>query len=117
MDIDECEAIPGLCDGGDCVNSAGSFQCVCPEGTAMTERQECRDRDECADGSHTCHRGRCVNTDPGFYCICEPGFIPTQDQRSCLDGRQGSCYTSLARNGQCRGRMPFQVGSASSFPL
>ena len=53
---------------------------------------------------------RCVNTDPGFYCICEPGFIPTQDRQSCLDGRQGSCFTSVARDGQCRGKMPFQVG-------
>ena len=58
MDIDECEAIPGLCDGGECVNSAGSFKCICPPGTVVTEKQECRDRDECEDGSHTCHRGR-----------------------------------------------------------
>ena len=58
MDIDECEAIPGLCDGGDCLNSPGSFRCLCPEGSEVTERQDCRDRDECTDGSHTCHRGR-----------------------------------------------------------
>ena len=58
MDIDECEAIPGLCDGGECINSPGSFKCVCPPGTVVTDKQECRDRDECEDGSHTCHRGR-----------------------------------------------------------
>ena len=52
---------------------------------------------------------RCVNTDPGFYCICDPGFIPTQDRRSCLDARQGSCHTAVSRSGQCRGKMPFQL--------
>ena len=109
QDIDECEAIPGLCDGGECTNSPGSFRCVCPAGTEVTGRQECRDRDECRDGSHTCHHGTCINTDPGYYCICGPGFIPTQDRRSCLDARQGSCFTSVDRGGHCRGVMPFQL--------
>ena len=60
---------------------------------------------------------RCVNTDPGFYCICEPGFIPTQDRQSCLDGRQGSCFTLVARDGQCRGKMPFQVRASTYLSL
>ena len=45
----------------------------------------------------------------GYICICNPGFIPTQDRRSCLDGRQGTCFTSLSRDGQCSNPMAFQL--------
>lgn len=83
-DIDECEAIPGLCEGGICVNSIGSFTCECPEGQARNpETNACEDRDECAEGDQ-CENGHCVNTDGSFYCSCNTGFIPSQDRKKCI---------------------------------
>jgi len=79
----------------------GSFSCECPPGTVVDENHECVDEDECETGNNSCYNGRCVNMDPGYSCICQPGFISTQDRRSCLDGRQGTCFTSFTAAGQC----------------
>ncbi len=79
------------------MNSVGSFTCDCPEGTAMDANQQCVDTDECAADPDLCPDGRCINADPGYYCLCNPGFIPTQDRKTCLDSRQGNCYSSVTR--------------------
>ena len=34
-DINECSTQPGLCLNGRCVNTPGSFECVCNEGFVL----------------------------------------------------------------------------------
>ncbi|XP_066993764.2 fibrillin-2 [Anabrus simplex] len=109
VDIDECEAIPGLCEGGTCINSMGSFTCQCPEGQAPNEETNvCQDRDECKEEG-VCQNGRCMNTEGSFYCVCNSGFIPTPDRTKCMDTKQSSCFTMVARHGQCKNKLPMKL--------
>ncbi|KAK6631430.1 hypothetical protein RUM44_005957 [Polyplax serrata] len=109
LDVDECEAIPGLCAGGRCLNTIGSFTCECPEGQARRlTTNRCEDRDECLI-PNVCLDGRCVNTNGSYYCVCNPGFIPSQDRKTCIDARQGNCYTSLSSTGQCQGQLGIKL--------
>lgn len=34
-DLNECAFMPHACDGGDCINTDGSFRCECPAGYVL----------------------------------------------------------------------------------
>ncbi|XP_050679493.1 fibrillin-1-like isoform X1 [Leptidea sinapis] len=101
QDIDECAAVPGLCEGGRCINSVGSFSCECPAGQRRHPvSNNCEDIDECEDPD-ICPNGKCVNTEGDYYCLCNPHFIPSPDKKFCIDGRVDACYTYLSETGEC----------------
>ncbi|KAK8718935.1 hypothetical protein OTU49_014355, partial [Cherax quadricarinatus] len=75
-DLNECEIMPGSCQGGDCVNTDGSFRCECPMGYVLDHSgRRCVDDNECAVSS-VCGNGTCSNVEGGFECSCQDGFAP-----------------------------------------
>lgn len=110
-DIDECIMNGVMCRNGRCVNTEGSFQCICNAGFELTpDRKSCigrwdnppestftwtwenpglipslspfLDHDECAT-TNMCLNGMCINEDGSFKCICKPGFALAPNGRYC----------------------------------
>uniref|UniRef100_A0A3Q3XL47 Sushi domain-containing protein n=1 Tax=Mola mola TaxID=94237 RepID=A0A3Q3XL47_MOLML len=73
-DIDECRLFPlgqpGRLCVHRCVNTPGSFHCVCPAGYELAgDGRSCSDTDECEIGMRNCSEEQvCVNTYGGFQC-------------------------------------------------
>ena len=106
-DFNECEMMENLCEGGDCINTDGSFRCQCPPGYKLDSTgRRCEDQDEC-ETFNFCGNGTCSNLRGGFQCDCSPGYGPGRDGRcedlnECLDPSQGH---------QCAFRCHNTVGS------
>ncbi|KAJ8963502.1 hypothetical protein NQ314_005581 [Rhamnusium bicolor] len=76
-DLNECELMPNVCDGGECVNTDGSFRCDCPMGYILNETgKKCIDDNECLTSQTVCGNGTCTNVIGGFECSCNDGFAP-----------------------------------------
>ncbi|XP_006876035.1 PREDICTED: uromodulin [Chrysochloris asiatica] len=95
-DVDEC-ATPGASNcsaGSSCVNTPGSYICLCPVGFRLTPGHGCTDVDECAEpGLSRCHAlATCVNGEGNYSCVCPAGYGGDGQYCEC---QPGSCEPGL----------------------
>lgn len=84
-DIDECRLFPNLCENGRCMNTVGSYRCVCTQGyKSDSATGQCVDIDECREGQASCDHV-CQNMIGSFRCTCRQGYILNMDGKTCRD--------------------------------
>ncbi|XP_058911742.1 latent-transforming growth factor beta-binding protein 2 isoform X1 [Kogia breviceps] len=99
-DVDECEEPQSSCLGGECKNTAGSYQCLCPPGFQLANGTVCEDVDECVGEEYCAPRGECLNSHGSFFCLCAPGFASAEGGASCQDVDE-CAVTDRCLGGQC----------------
>lgn len=112
-DQNECQLFPYLCEGGRCINTIGSYKCICPAGYRIDqENLGCEDIDECALSEYICGVGSCINQIGNFTCQCPTGFMYMDSVfgRNCMDIRKMMCYMAINQtNGEAECQSPLQA--------
>uniref|UniRef100_A0A1A9W7Q2 Fibrillin-2 n=1 Tax=Glossina brevipalpis TaxID=37001 RepID=A0A1A9W7Q2_9MUSC len=81
VDIDECLA-PDVCEFT-CLNTNGSYDCLCPLGYRLADGNRCVDIDECEENNGGCVGGQCLNYMGSFECKCATGYRLGHDLKTC----------------------------------
>lgn len=85
VDVDECRSMPGACEHGRCMNTMGSYRCICNPGYETdVSATRCIDEDECRQLPSPCEF-TCRNTAGSYVCSCPAGYTLNVDRHSCKD--------------------------------
>lgn len=104
LDVDECATIPDLCRNGQCINTLGSYRCICSKGFRPDPSAlyclglyiwwnfeinnsfwlNFIDINECHLNTSHCQYN-CQNTEGSYICSCPAGFILNPDGYTCRD--------------------------------
>uniref|UniRef100_A0A3Q3K9E0 EGF-like domain-containing protein n=1 Tax=Monopterus albus TaxID=43700 RepID=A0A3Q3K9E0_MONAL len=100
VDVNECLQ-PGLCENGLCVNTRGSYSCVCRVGFILDASHGiCIYVNECVQSPGVCSVGECVNTVGSYTCACPSGYRRKPAQCvSSLDVDE--CQLNPCSNSRC----------------
>ncbi|XP_071387058.1 fibulin-7-like [Centroberyx affinis] len=122
-DIDECQLFPlgrpGRLCVHQCVNTPGSFHCLCPAGYDLArDARSCKDIDECESRMHNCSGDQvCVNTYGGFQCVaveCPRTKNATYIKTSPMRCERNPCMSGDAACSQAPNSISFHFLSAVS---
>ncbi|XP_065188495.1 fibrillin-2-like [Sycon ciliatum] len=81
----------------ECVDTAGSYECLCSTGYILDDNQQCQDVEECADNMHDCDgNATCRNSVGTFHCLCNTGFTGTGHTDGCENVNE--CVHGLTAN-------------------
>ncbi|KFM70042.1 Fibrillin-2, partial [Stegodyphus mimosarum] len=84
-DVDECALMPNLCPNGRCINTLGSYRCICNKGYKPDQSgTRCIDVNECEQVPPPC-KFTCENTEGSFKCSCPKGYVLAIDGITCRD--------------------------------
>ncbi|XP_069064594.1 latent-transforming growth factor beta-binding protein 2 isoform X3 [Pleurodeles waltl] len=99
-DIDECADPASNCHGGDCINTPGSYTCLCQSGFELINGTHCEDINECLTADVCGPNGECLNSNGSYFCLCATGYSNAAGGVSCEDVDECSDESSCT-GGQC----------------